>query len=78
MKEILLNILLLLSLKRKLRLYVILKDFVPLCFRIMETSVLLVLVYVNQSCIVQKKKQMKLLNNTRKQTSEDDESSLLL
>ena len=46
--------------------------------RVMVIVELLVLVFVNLSCIVQKRKLMKLLNCIRKQASEDDESSLLL
>ena len=53
-------------------------DFVLLYFLIMEIVDLLVLVFVNLSCIVRKRKLMLLLNSIRKQISEDDESSLLL
>ena len=53
-------------------------DFVPLSLMVMVIVELLVLVFVNLSCIVRKRKLMLLLNSIRKQISEDDESSLLL
>ena len=67
----------LLSLLRKLLLFVMLVDSVPSDLR-MVIVVLLEHVFVKANCIVLKKKQRRLFNNIKMQTSEDDVSSLLL
>ena len=71
MKEMLFILFPLLSLSRKLLLFVILVDFVQYDFQ-MVIVVLLEHMFVKANCIVQKKRQRKLLNSIRKQTSGDD------
>ena len=61
----------LLSLSRKLLLFVMLVDSVQYDFQ-MVIVVLLEHVFVKVNCIIQKKRQRKLLNNIKMQTSGDD------
>ena len=61
----------LLSLSRKLLLFVMLVDFVQYDFQ-MVIVVLLEHVFVKVNCIVQKKRQRKLLNNIKMQISGND------
>ena len=77
MKEMLFTLFPLLSLSRKLLLFVMLVDSVQYDFQ-MEIVGLLELEFVKVNCIVQKKRQRKLLNNTKMQTSGDDGLSPLL
>ena len=71
MKVMLFTLYPLLSLSRKLLLFVMLVDFVPFDLK-MEIVGLLEHVFVKVNCIVQKKRQRKLLNNIKMQTSGDD------
>ena len=71
MKEMLFTLFPLLSLSRKLLLFVMLVDFVQYDFQ-MVIVVLLEHVFVKANCIVQKKRQRKLLSNIKMQISGDD------
>lgn len=74
MKEMLFTLFPLLSLSRKLLLFVMLVDSVQYDFQ-MVIVVLLEHVFVKANCIVQKKMQRKLLSNIKMQTSGDDDFS---
>lgn len=71
MKEMLFTLFPLLSLLRKLLLFVMLVDFVPFDLK-MEIAGFLEHVFVKVNCIIQKKRQRRLLNNIKMQTSGDD------